>query len=49
MLFLCELNTLHIFFIFIFFSVLPKFDVTITTPLYYSLREKDVSGVVTAK
>ncbi|XP_048792210.1 CD109 antigen [Lagopus muta] len=29
--------------------VLPKFDVTITTPLYYSLREKDVSGVVTAK
>uniref|UniRef100_A0A663NE95 CD109 antigen n=1 Tax=Athene cunicularia TaxID=194338 RepID=A0A663NE95_ATHCN len=33
----------------IFFSVLPKFDVTITTPLYYSLREEDVTGVVTAK
>uniref|UniRef100_A0A8C3LQ55 CD109 antigen n=1 Tax=Chrysolophus pictus TaxID=9089 RepID=A0A8C3LQ55_CHRPC len=30
-------------------SILPKFDVTITTPLYYSLREKDVTGVVTAK
>ncbi|NXS99722.1 CD109 protein, partial [Jacana jacana] len=29
--------------------VLPKFDVTITTPLYYSVREDDVSGVVTAK
>uniref|UniRef100_A0A8C3LQ50 CD109 antigen n=1 Tax=Chrysolophus pictus TaxID=9089 RepID=A0A8C3LQ50_CHRPC len=29
--------------------ILPKFDVTITTPLYYSLREKDVTGVVTAK
>uniref|UniRef100_A0A8D0FT82 CD109 antigen n=1 Tax=Strix occidentalis caurina TaxID=311401 RepID=A0A8D0FT82_STROC len=33
----------------IFFSVLPKFDVIITTPLYYSLREEDVTGVVTAK
>uniref|UniRef100_A0A8C8BQN9 CD109 antigen n=1 Tax=Otus sunia TaxID=257818 RepID=A0A8C8BQN9_9STRI len=32
-----------------FFSVLPKFDVIITTPLYYSLREEDVTGVVTAK
>ncbi|XP_072711400.1 CD109 antigen [Ciconia boyciana] len=29
--------------------VLPKFDVLITTPLYYSLREEDVTGVVTAK
>ncbi|XP_029859871.1 CD109 antigen isoform X2 [Aquila chrysaetos chrysaetos] len=29
--------------------VLPKFDVMITTPLYYSLREEDVTGVVTAK
>ncbi|PKK33140.1 CD109 molecule, partial [Columba livia] len=29
--------------------VLPKFDVTITTPLYYSLREEEVTGVVTAK
>nr|XP_027310791.2 CD109 antigen [Anas platyrhynchos] len=29
--------------------VLPKFDVMITTPLYYSLREEDVSGIVTAK
>ncbi|NWU94942.1 CD109 protein, partial [Upupa epops] len=29
--------------------VLPTFDVTIKTPLYYSLREEDVSGVVTAK
>ncbi|NXN22940.1 CD109 protein, partial [Nycticryphes semicollaris] len=29
--------------------VLPKFDVMITTPLYYSLREDDVTGVVTAK
>ncbi|NXI47362.1 CD109 protein, partial [Galbula dea] len=29
--------------------VLPKFDVTITTPLYYSLREEDVAGIVTAK
>lgn len=33
----------------IFFLVLPKFDVMITTPLYYSLREEDVSGIVTAK
>ncbi|KGL88563.1 CD109 antigen, partial [Charadrius vociferus] len=32
-----------------FFLVLPKFDVMITTPLYYSLREEDVTGVVTAK
>ncbi|XP_068021293.1 CD109 antigen [Melanerpes formicivorus] len=29
--------------------VLPKFDVTIATPLYYSLREEDVTGVVTAR
>uniref|UniRef100_A0A8C6JJY9 CD109 antigen n=1 Tax=Melopsittacus undulatus TaxID=13146 RepID=A0A8C6JJY9_MELUD len=29
--------------------ILPKFDVIITTPLYYSLREEDVTGVVTAK
>uniref|UniRef100_A0A663EC32 CD109 antigen n=1 Tax=Aquila chrysaetos chrysaetos TaxID=223781 RepID=A0A663EC32_AQUCH len=29
--------------------ILPKFDVMITTPLYYSLREEDVTGVVTAK
>ncbi|KFO14389.1 CD109 antigen, partial [Balearica regulorum gibbericeps] len=29
--------------------VLPKFDVMITTPLYYSLKEEDVTGVVTAK
>ncbi|NWR73056.1 CD109 protein, partial [Centropus unirufus] len=29
--------------------VLPKFDVTITAPLYYSLREEDVTAVVTAK
>ncbi|NWQ73128.1 CD109 protein, partial [Columbina picui] len=29
--------------------VLPKFDVTITTPLYYSLREEEVTGIVTAK
>ncbi|NXJ67680.1 CD109 protein, partial [Rostratula benghalensis] len=29
--------------------VLPKFEVMITTPLYYSLREDDVTGVVTAK
>ncbi|XP_030302930.1 CD109 antigen [Calypte anna] len=29
--------------------VLPKFDVMITIPLYYSLREEDVTGVVTAK
>ncbi|NXN92969.1 CD109 protein, partial [Rhinopomastus cyanomelas] len=29
--------------------VLQKFDVVITAPLYYSLREEDVSGVVTAK
>ncbi|NXY41112.1 CD109 protein, partial [Ceuthmochares aereus] len=29
--------------------VLPKFDVMITVPLYYSLREEDVTGVVTAK
>ncbi|NWS65757.1 CD109 protein, partial [Crotophaga sulcirostris] len=29
--------------------VLPKFDVMITAPLYYSLREEDVTGVVTAK
>ncbi|NXT27832.1 CD109 protein, partial [Syrrhaptes paradoxus] len=29
--------------------VLPKFDVMITTPLYYSLREEEVTGVVTAK
>lgn len=34
---------------FFFFLVLPKFDVMITTPLYYSLREEDVTGVVTAK
>uniref|UniRef100_A0A8C3K429 CD109 antigen n=1 Tax=Calidris pygmaea TaxID=425635 RepID=A0A8C3K429_9CHAR len=29
--------------------ILPKFDVMITTPLYYSLRDEDVTGVVTAK
>uniref|UniRef100_A0A8C0BPM9 CD109 antigen n=1 Tax=Buteo japonicus TaxID=224669 RepID=A0A8C0BPM9_9AVES len=29
--------------------ILPKFDVMITTPLYYSLREEDVTGVVAAK
>ncbi|KAJ7427634.1 CD109 antigen [Willisornis vidua] len=29
--------------------VLPKFDVMIATPLYYSLRDEDVTGVVTAK
>ncbi|KAF2975324.1 hypothetical protein EK904_013832 [Melospiza melodia maxima] len=29
--------------------VLPKFDVLITTPLYYSLRDEDVTGVVSAK
>ncbi|NXB74960.1 CD109 protein, partial [Donacobius atricapilla] len=29
--------------------VLPKFDVTIITPLYYSLRDEDVTGVVSAK
>ncbi|NWY71237.1 CD109 protein, partial [Erithacus rubecula] len=29
--------------------VLPKFDVMITTPLYYSLRDEDVAGVVSAK
>ncbi|KAF4795896.1 CD109 antigen [Turdus rufiventris] len=29
--------------------VLPKFDVMITTPLYYSLRDEDVTGVVSAK
>ncbi|NWW49476.1 CD109 protein, partial [Pedionomus torquatus] len=29
--------------------VLPKFDVMISTPLYYSLREDEVSGVVTAR
>ncbi|NXH20679.1 CD109 protein, partial [Bucco capensis] len=29
--------------------VLPKFDVTITTPLYYSLGEEDVTAIVTAK
>uniref|UniRef100_A0A8C3EQM3 CD109 molecule n=2 Tax=Corvus moneduloides TaxID=1196302 RepID=A0A8C3EQM3_CORMO len=29
--------------------VLPKFDVMITTPLYYSLRDDDVTGVVSAR
>ncbi|NXX84199.1 CD109 protein, partial [Urocolius indicus] len=29
--------------------VLPKFDVKVTAPLYYSLREEEVTGVVTAK
>ncbi|XP_067150922.1 CD109 antigen [Apteryx mantelli] len=29
--------------------VLPKFDVMITTSLYYSLREEHITGVVTAK
>ncbi|KAL2306732.1 hypothetical protein Nmel_004665, partial [Mimus melanotis] len=29
--------------------VLPKFDVMITTPLYYSLRDEDVTGIVSAK
>ncbi|NXQ27194.1 CD109 protein, partial [Alaudala cheleensis] len=29
--------------------VLPKFDVMITTPLYYSLRDEDVTGVISAK
>ncbi|XP_017586564.1 PREDICTED: CD109 antigen isoform X1 [Corvus brachyrhynchos] len=29
--------------------VLPKFDVMITTPLYYSLRDEDVTGVVSAR
>ncbi|NWT63660.1 CD109 protein, partial [Prunella himalayana] len=29
--------------------VLPKFDVMISTPLYYSLRDEDVTGVVSAK
>lgn len=33
----------------IYFLVLPKFDVLITTPLYYSLRDEDVTGVVSAK
>uniref|UniRef100_A0A8C5TTN8 CD109 antigen n=1 Tax=Malurus cyaneus samueli TaxID=2593467 RepID=A0A8C5TTN8_9PASS len=28
---------------------LPKFDVMITTPLYYSLRDEHVTGVVSAK
>lgn len=44
--FLRECNAFCNFF---FFLVLPKFDVMITTPLYYSLREEDVTGVVTAK
>uniref|UniRef100_A0A8C3XGS6 CD109 antigen n=1 Tax=Cyanoderma ruficeps TaxID=181631 RepID=A0A8C3XGS6_9PASS len=29
--------------------ILPKFDVMITTPLYYSLRDEDVTGIVSAK
>uniref|UniRef100_A0A8B9Q5F2 CD109 antigen n=1 Tax=Apteryx owenii TaxID=8824 RepID=A0A8B9Q5F2_APTOW len=29
--------------------ILPKFDVMITTSLYYSLREEHITGVVTAK
>uniref|UniRef100_A0A8C5TVE2 CD109 antigen n=1 Tax=Malurus cyaneus samueli TaxID=2593467 RepID=A0A8C5TVE2_9PASS len=29
--------------------ILPKFDVMITTPLYYSLRDEHVTGVVSAK
>ncbi|NXA40224.1 CD109 protein, partial [Eudromia elegans] len=29
--------------------VLPRFDVTIKTSLYYSLRDEDITGVVTAK
>lgn len=45
--FLSECNAFCNFFF--FFLVLPKFDVMITTPLYYSLREEDVTGVVTAK
>ncbi|NWI20473.1 CD109 protein, partial [Crypturellus soui] len=29
--------------------VLPRFDVTIKTSLYYSVRDEDITGVVTAK
>uniref|UniRef100_A0A674JSP0 CD109 antigen n=1 Tax=Terrapene triunguis TaxID=2587831 RepID=A0A674JSP0_9SAUR len=32
-----------------FFVVLPKFEVTLTTSLYYPLKDKDFTGIVTAK
>uniref|UniRef100_A0A8C0VKH5 CD109 molecule n=1 Tax=Cyanistes caeruleus TaxID=156563 RepID=A0A8C0VKH5_CYACU len=44
-----ELNVMNLMLLVILFLVLPKFDVMITTPLYYSLRDEDVTGVVSAK
>uniref|UniRef100_A0A8C0J627 CD109 antigen n=1 Tax=Chelonoidis abingdonii TaxID=106734 RepID=A0A8C0J627_CHEAB len=32
-----------------FFVVLPKFEVTLTASLYYPLKDKDFTGIVTAK
>uniref|UniRef100_A0A8C8RNU0 CD109 antigen n=1 Tax=Pelusios castaneus TaxID=367368 RepID=A0A8C8RNU0_9SAUR len=42
-----SINTADFFWV--FFVVLPKFEVTLTTSLYYSLKDKDFTGTVTAK
>ncbi|KFP85866.1 CD109 antigen, partial [Acanthisitta chloris] len=44
-----EVNVIHYQRFKVMEYVLPKFDVMIATPLYYSLRDEDVAGVVTAK